>query len=231
MIQRRSARTVPPGRIPPRRPLGAGLALLGALLLALLGSGCTALAEPPLLEAGPPAFEFRLGPGDRVQVDVWGETKLRQELVLGPDGVVSFPLIGDLNLSGKTLDEARVELAQRLRAGYVDPVVSVALLEMRSHVLHVLGEVARPGTIPYVRGATVLAAILAAGGHLDATAELSEVRVIRARTGTPIAYGLDLEAVLRGERSDMWLVPGDSVYVPPRALARWDRFWDQLWPW
>lgn len=200
------------------------------LLLLLCASGCASLPPPPA-EDQPAPFEFRLGPGDRIRVHVWGEKELHQDLELGPDAAVAFPLIGDVDMAGLTLDEARVEFAKRLKAEYVDPVVSVSLLEMRSHVIHVLGEVARPGSVPFVRGGTVLGAILAAGGPLSATADLSEVHVVRTRLSKPVAYGLDVEALLNGERFDMWLLPGDTVYVPARLLTRWNRWWRQAFPW
>lgn len=210
---------------------GARPALLGVAFAALLGlTGCGALPLPPG-GAEPPPFEFRLGPGDRINVSVWGEERLSHDLELGPDGVVSFPLVGDVNLGGLTMDEARVDLAQRLKASHVDPVVSISLREMRSHVVHVVGEVARPGTVPFVRGATMLGAIMAAGGFLPASADLGAVRLIRARMGQPEAYVLDLEAVLAGEARDAWLVPGDTVYVTPRTLTRWSWWWRQAFPW
>jgi polysaccharide export outer membrane protein len=201
------------------------------LLLTLLPlAGCTTLHAPPQ-EASPPPFEFRLGPGDRITVSVWGEKELHQEVELGPDGAIAFPLIGDVSLAGLTPDEARVELAKRLRSSYVDPVVSVAIKETRSHVIHVSGEVALPGSVPFVRGATVLGALQAAGGFLPATAELSTVHVIRTRLSEPRAYGVDVQAILDGEGWDMWLLPGDVVYVPPRTLTRWNRWWRQAFPW
>ncbi|RMG17779.1 MAG: polysaccharide export protein [Planctomycetota bacterium] len=202
--------------------------LAPALLLLL--AGCTTLAPPPE-ESAPPPFEFRLGPGDRISVSVWGEKDLHRELVLGPDGAAAFPLIGSVQLAGLTPDEARVELAKRLRSSYVDPVVSVSLLESRSHVIHVAGEVALPGSVPFVRGATVLGVLGAAGGFLPATAALDQVRVIRARLNDPHAFQVDVEAILAGQAWDMWLLPGDVVYVPPRTLTRWNRWWRQAWPW
>lgn len=199
------------------------------LLLLLCTSGCVSLLPPPA-EDQPAPFEFRLGPGDKIRVHVWGAKELHQELVLGPDGSAALPLIGAVAMSGLTLDETRVELAKRLKAEYVDPVVSVSLIEMRSHVIHVLGEVARPGSVPFVRGATVMGAILAAGGPLSATADLTQVHVVRTRLTKPVAYGLNVEEVLDGERFDMWLLPGDTVYVPPRLVTRWNRWWRQALP-
>lgn len=207
----------------------AALPLHLCLLALALLTGCQGLPPPPPATE-PPPFEFRLGPGDRVRVSVWGEEKLLHEVEVGPDGAIAYPLIGDVQVAGLTLDELRIEVAQRIKALVVDPVVSVALLETRSTVVHVVGEVVRPGVVTYVRGASVLGAIQAAGGFLPATADLEEVRVIRDRMGARQAYGLDLEAVLAGDAPDMWLVPGDVVYVPPRLVSRWDRWWRQGGP-
>jgi polysaccharide biosynthesis/export protein len=207
---------------------GGALLLLALVLLAL--GGCQTYFDAPV-EAEPAPFEFRFGPGDRIHVSVWGEKEFQLDLQLGPDGSIAVPLVGDVQLGRLTLDEARVELAKRLKAGYVDPTVSVSLVEMRSHVIHVAGEITNPGTVAYVRGATVVAAIQASGGAKEGIADLSAVRVIRTRTFKPVAYELDLEAVLSGERADMWLLPGDTIYVPTRLLARWNRWWRLFWPW
>lgn len=205
--------------------------LLSCLLLGALLTGCGGLPAPPA-EDQPPDFELRLGPGDRLEVSVWGEEKLHQEVDLGPDGVVAFPLIGSIRLRGLTLDEARIELAQRLKSSVLtDPVVSIRLLEMNSHVVHVLGEVARPGSVPFVRGASALGAVLAAGGYLAPSADLGQVRLVRDRLGRPEAYQVDLQGVLLGEARDVWLRPGDVIYVPPRTLSRWERWWRQALPW
>lgn len=213
----------------PRRPsrlARQAAARLAVALLGALGAGCASYPDGPI-SAEPPEFELRLGPGDRIRISVWGEEKLQHDVEVGPDGAIAFPLIGDVGVVGFTLNELRVELAQRIKALVVDPVVSVALLETRSAVVHVAGEVVRPGVVSYVRGATALGAIQAAGGFLAGTADLSDVRVIRDRMNARQAYGMDVEEVLAGERTDMFLMPGDVVYVPPRLLTRWDRWWRQ----
>lgn len=203
-------------------------ALVVPLVIAL-SVGCGGLEQPPGGE--PPPFEFRLGPGDRIRVSVWGEDKLEHETVLGPDGVVALPLIGDVKLQGSTLDEARVEVAQRLRQSVlVDPVVSLALLEMRSHVVHLQGEVARPGPVQFTHGLDVLSALSEVGGATR-EADLSDVRVVRNVRDTPTAYGVDVEAVLAGDARAMWLLPGDVVYVPAGLTPRWERWWRAALPW
>lgn len=213
-----------------RAPRRLGALLLGAALLA--ASGCATLPPAPEATAEPAPLEFRLGVGDRIRVGLWGEQKFEHDLEIGPDGRVSLPLIGAVALQGLTLDEARVALAQRYKASYVDPVVTLGLLQARSMVVHVLGEVVRPSTVAYARGATVLGAIVAAGGFRPATADLAAVRLVRQRLGDqPQAYEVDVEAVMAGERADTWLEPGDVVFVPARAVTSWFRWWEQAMPW
>lgn len=220
-----------------RRPPACGpraarpLVLARAALLACAALAGCAAGLPPPDEPEPPPFEFRLGPGDRLAVTVWGEDRLSHEVEVGPDGSTAHPLVGDVKLVGLTLDEARVELAQRIRAVVVDPVVSLRLVDTRSHVVHVAGEVARPGPVHFVRGATALGAVQAAGGYRGATADLGSVRVVRARMGERVTYEVDLEGVLAGTARDLWLRPGDVVWVPPRTVTRWDRWARQALPW
>jgi polysaccharide biosynthesis/export protein len=195
--------------------------LLLAVVVVLLLPACVSYTEKPR-EANPAPFEFRLGAGDRIGVSVWKED-LALETEIGPDGAISFPLIGRVELSGLTLDEARVQLASRLMTHIKSPTVTITLKEMRSKVIHVMGEVSRPGTVPFVRGANVVSAVQAAGSYIPATANMSEVRVVRDRVTTPRVFRVDLEKIAAAEDTDMYLEPGDLVYVPPRGITSWDR--------
>src|SRR5580698_2431771 len=107
------------------------------LLLLVVVSGCVTYSPKPN-EAAPAAFEFRLGSGDRIGIAVWKED-LALETEIGPDGAISFPLIGRVELQGLTLDEARVQLATRLAVHLKSPTVTITLKEMRSKVIHVMG--------------------------------------------------------------------------------------------
>jgi polysaccharide biosynthesis/export protein len=189
-------------------------------------AGCMTYTPKPNV-AQPADFEFRLGPGDRVAISVWKED-LSEETEIGPDGNICFPLIGEQHLEGLKLNEARILLAKQLTSYFRDPQVIVALKEMHSHVIHVMGEVYRPGSVPFVRGATVVAAVQAAGSYIPSTADIDEVRVVRDRVTTPIVYRVDLVKIAAGEDTDMYLEPGDLVYVPPRTITSWDRGLRQL---
>jgi polysaccharide export outer membrane protein len=193
----------------------------------VVAPGCVVYTPKPN-EAAPAPFEFRLGPGDRIGVSVRKEEGLEIDTEIGPDGAISFPLIGKVELNGLTLDEARVHMATLLTTHLKAPTVTVTLKEMRSKVIHVMGEVARPGSVPFVRGANVVSALQAAGSYIPATADMSEVRVIRDRVLQPHVYRVNLEKIATAEDTDMYLEPGDLIYVPPRPMTSWDRFWRQF---
>lgn len=195
--------------------------LFSLMMLLAVTTGCVAFNDKPR-EANPAPFEFRLGAGDRIGVSVWKED-LALETEIGPDGAISFPLIGRVELAGLTLDEARVQLASRLMTHLKSPAVTVTLKEMRSKVIHVMGEVARPGSVPFVRGANVVSAIQAAGSYIPATANISEVHVVRDRMTAPVVFRVDLDKIAAAQDTDMYLEPGDLVYVPPRGITSWDR--------
>jgi polysaccharide export outer membrane protein len=217
----------------PLRRAHPGRAWLVPLAITLLlAAGCTSLPAAPEAVGEPAPLDFRLGVGDRIRIGLWGEQQFEHELEVGPDGRVSLPLIGAVPLGGLTLDEARIALAQRYKAQYVEPVVTLGLIEARSMVVHVLGEVVRPSTVSFARGATVLGAIVAAGGFRPATADVASVQLVRQRLGQePQAFAIDIEAIMAGLRADTWLQPGDVVFVPARAVTSWYRWWQQAMPW
>jgi polysaccharide export outer membrane protein len=197
------------------------------MLLVALAPGCVVYTPKPN-EAAPAPFEFRLGAGDRIAISVWKEA-LDLETEIGPDGAISFPLVGRVELSGLTLDEARVHVATLLTAHLKAPTVTIMLKEMRSKVIHVMGEVAKPGSVPFVRGANVVSAIQAAGSIIAPTADTSEVRVVRSRVTNPVVYRIDLDRIVAAEDTDIYLEPGDLVFVPPRTISSWGRWWRQFW--
>jgi protein involved in polysaccharide export with SLBB domain len=94
---------------------------------------------------------------------------------------------------------------------------------MRSKVIHVMGEVARPGSVPFVRGANVVSALQAAGSCIPPTADTSEVRVIRDRMTSPRVFRVDLDKIAAAQDTDMYLEPGDLIFVPSRGITSWDR--------
>jgi protein involved in polysaccharide export with SLBB domain len=145
------------------------LVLLGAIIFAL-GSAPAVRAQSsstpapaPSAAAPGPQYNYVLGSGDVLRITVFGEDNLSGQFTVAGNGILSFPLIGDLPASGKTVEEVRDEIADALRSGYVkDPKVSAEVLTFRPYFI--LGEVAKPGQYPYSDRITVMNAIATAGG-------------------------------------------------------------------
>jgi len=127
--------------------------------------GAVALAVAALLasagEAG--AAEYRLGPGDRVKITVFGEADLSGEFEVDGSGRVSMPLIGAAQSGGLTVREFEARLSNRLQEYLVAPKLAVEALNYRP--FYILGEVESPGSYPYRAGMTVLNAVVMAGGY------------------------------------------------------------------
>ncbi len=153
------------------------------------------------------AFEksYRLGPGDRLRVIVFGEEDLSGEFEVDSVGVVSLPLIQPINTSNMTLAELRTQIENQLKAGYlVEPRVSVEILNYRP--FYITGEVGRPGEYPYVAGMNVLKAIAMAGGY---TYRANTRRVLLTRADTNSEEE-------KKPTQQLLILPGDYIRVPER---------------
>lgn len=140
--------------------LCVGLAVMPAARVASAQEAAAPVAAPKV-KVGPAGY--RLGPGDKVRVIVYGELDLTGEYFVSDTGTVSLPLIGDLRVSGLALDQFKDDVEGAYKKGYLkDPSVSVEVLNYRP--FYILGEVNKPGEYPYVNALTVLNAVATAEG-------------------------------------------------------------------
>lgn len=110
-----------------------------------------------------PSNEYRLGPGDRVRITVYGQDNLTGEYSVDGNGVLAFPLIGQIQAGGMTAGDLQRAITEKLSPDYLkDPSVSAEVLSYRP--FYILGEVRTPGSYPYVNGMAILNAIALAGG-------------------------------------------------------------------
>jgi len=134
-----------------------GTLALGMMLIALPAG---AAPREPEAQAIP---VYRLAPDDKVKIDVYGETELSGQYLVGSDGRISFPLIGMVQAGGLTLAQLQERLTQQLGARYLKhPKVSADIVEYRP--FFILGEVNHSGQFPYRFGMTITAAVATAGG-------------------------------------------------------------------
>jgi protein involved in polysaccharide export with SLBB domain len=190
----------------------AACAVLAACSSSGGGLGSVSAPAPANYSATAPAAAttgsvdaYRLGAGDKVSVNVFGENDLSGEFLVGDDGRVDLPLIGGIQAQGQTVTEFQNAVVSRYAAGYLkDPKVSVSVLNYRPFFIQ--GEVGKGGEYPYKAGLTVQDAVAIAGGYTY-RANTDKAFIRRA--------GADSEVeVLLNQR--VGLNPGDIVRIPER---------------
>jgi polysaccharide export outer membrane protein len=158
--------------------------------------------------------EYRLGPGDKLRVEVYRETQLSQSLQVRPDGRITLPLIGDMAATGRTPGELRDAIATSLKEFVTNPVVTVIVQEAVAAQVFVIGEVASPGAQVMQGPLTVLQALSQAGG-LKEFANRSDVRILRKNgSGLTTTIPFDYKNAIKGRVEPVLLQPGDTVVVP-----------------
>jgi polysaccharide biosynthesis/export protein len=157
--------------------------------------------------------EYRLGPGDKLRIEVYKQDQLSQSLQIRPDGKITLPFIGDVAAAGKTSVELRDNLTTALKEYVTNPVVTVMVQEALSAQIHVIGEVEHPGTQVMQGPRTVLQALAEAGG-LKEFADRNNIHVLR-NTGTGVQnVPFNYKDALKGRTDAMYLQPGDTLVVP-----------------
>lgn len=190
-----------------------------AVIASVLAAGCMAdIVEERVYET--PAG-FLLGPEDVLEITVWKNPDLSRITSIRPDGLISMPIIGDVQASGLTADALAHRIAERLKqfvAG--NPAVSVSVKELNSYSVFVLGEVTRPGKYRAKSYLTLLQAISMAGGFTE-YAKKNSMQVVRLRPNgdhkihelrIPVRY--DDLLIGNGEPGNIILLSGDTVVVP-----------------
>lgn len=190
--------------------------LIGGLLLWL--GGCSAFEssnKAGAMSATGSGVEYLLGAEDVLLIAVWKDEHLTKEVVVRPDGFVSFPLVGEVQAAGRTVEEVRADIAKRLAKYIPNPNVSVAAMKVLSYRIYVLGRVNKPGEFLIGHTTDVLQALSLAGG-LTPFASENDIRIIRRINGEqqviPVPYG-DLKRGKSLERNAL-LQRGDVVMVP-----------------
>jgi polysaccharide export outer membrane protein len=183
---------------------------LAALVLSLCVAACggPGVARADLAAPLPQVQveDYRLGPGDRLRISVFGEPELTGEFVVGTNGMVSYPLIGDHPVQGKTLGELTESLRGSLRRYVLQPNISVEVMNYRP--FFILGEVENPGTYPYSAGLNVMNAVATAGGF-SYRADTRRVYIKHADELAEREYGLT---------STTPVLPGDTVRIQERRF-------------
>lgn len=198
-----------------------------------------------------PHYIYRVAPQDVLSISVWQHPEFNLPLqVLSTNGTQStqaagqagylvnyqgniyFPLVGSVHVAGKTVDNIRLLISQRLKEYVRNPQVIVRVGDFRSKKVYVFGEVQKPGLLPLNDQPMTIADALTLSGNFDPNAaDPRHIYVIRGEFANPRIYWLDAktpEKLLLAERFE--LLPNDVVYVSSATVARWNRFLSQILP-
>jgi len=169
--------------------------------------------------------EFVLGAGDTVEFAVFRQDELKRIVKIDTSGKVMFPLIGDIQVAGKSIFTLRDELKERFSVYLVNPQITVTVTAISSKKFLVLGEVNNPGIFTIDTDLTIIEAIAKAGGMTHA-AEENKVIVIRRGKEKPELISFSFKDVLgKGDVTlDVTLRPGDIVYASTKTIADVARF-------
>ncbi|HKW88064.1 MAG TPA: polysaccharide biosynthesis/export family protein [Candidatus Acidoferrales bacterium] len=160
--------------------------------------------------------EYIIGASDILEIDVWKEKEISQELPVRPDGKISLPLIGEIQAAGLTPLGLQDLVTEKLKTYIESPQVTVIVKSPNSHDFNIVGEVARPGSYPLQQSMTVLDSIAAAGGF-QTFAKKTKIYVLRPMPGgIRVRIPFNYKDVIMGRNlsQNIPLKPGDTIVVP-----------------
>jgi polysaccharide export outer membrane protein len=166
---------------------------------------------------------YQLQPGDTVSISVWQDSKLDRQVIVGPDGMISFPLAGQIRAQGQTLQGIASILRNRLQANYNTTLdVTVALTGAaagKDRMFYVTGEVNKPGAYPLVPETSILQAIALFGGF-SPFAATQRIEIYRRTGGQDAKWIFNYRDFVSGRdlSGNIDLRPGDVVVVPEKGL-------------
>jgi polysaccharide export outer membrane protein len=191
----------------------SGGLMVTAITMAVLSAHADDVMSAALVSQLDPGY--RLGAEDIMLVSVWKDEQLTREVVVRPDGMFSFPLVGDIQAEDRTVEDIRGDLAKRLTKYIPNPNVSVAVTKVISYKVYVVGRVNKPGEYLIGHYTDVLQALSLAGGLTPFAAE-NDIKVMRRvrkeQYAIPFRYGdlrkgRDLEQNIILQRGDVVMVP------------------------
>lgn len=179
-------------------------------------SGRAGLSQSPTA----PAKEYRIQPGDLLDIKLFYNPELNESLTVRPDGRITLQLVNDIVAAGRTPAELTAVLTKAYAGELRNPKVAVIVRTSVADRVFVDGEVNRAGLVPLSGPTTILQAISQAGGMKE-SAKTGEVVLLRAEDNKMNAFRINLEDAMKGlgVDQDIYLKPNDIVYVPKSGIA------------
>ncbi|MDH5388268.1 MAG: polysaccharide biosynthesis/export family protein [Gammaproteobacteria bacterium] len=158
---------------------------------------------------------YVIGPGDLLSISVWKEEGLQKEVLVKPDGYITFPLVGDIKAGGIDTKMLTKMIVDKLNSYIPNPNVTVSVLQSTSNRVYVIGQVNKPGQFVTSQYMDVLQALTLAGG-LTPYADSDNIKILRRTNKTKEIFEFDYDDVVSGDEIEMniMLKAGDTVVVP-----------------
>jgi polysaccharide biosynthesis/export protein len=198
-----------------------GLLAVAVVMSLSVLSGCTQSGlVGSAVEGKSSNIEFVLGPEDVLEVVVWRNQDLSRVVIVRPDGMISMPVIGDVQAAGLTSDQLAERITARLKEYKENPTVSVSVKEINSYNVFVIGEVAKPGKYQLKSYTTILQAISIAGGFTP-YASRNKLQIVRHITNgnggwREVRLAMPYDDLVKGQADPEYLMikSGDTIVVP-----------------
>ena len=158
---------------------------------------------------------YKIGANDVLNIFIWKEPDLSQDISVMPDGRIIFPMIGEVMAKGKSVIELKDIITEKLKNYITSPEVTVMVRQSNSRVIYTVGKLTNPGPYPLAPDMTVLQALSAAGGFTE-WAETKYVMVVRRINGRETMYRFNYQDFIEGNNlaQNILLEPGDTIVVP-----------------
>ena len=163
----------------------------------------------------PQDIGYKIGPGDALEISVWKDEALSRQITVPPDGMISFPLIGDIDVTALTVPELRKIVTKRLSEYVPGPTVTVMLIRANSLIAYVIGKANKPGQFPITMETDVMQILSLAGG-LNPYASPNKIIILRQEGGKSKKIPFNYKQVEKGENIEQNIIlrRGDVVVVP-----------------
>jgi len=158
-------------------------------------------------------LQYKIGEQDVLVITVWREPELSATVMVRPDGKITLPLVNDVDAGGLSTDELKTLLTDKLRPFVNLPQVTVAVREINSRKVFVIGQVAREGSYRINSNTTVLQIIAEAGGLRD-FANRKGIYVLRHQSSGQVKMNFNYDKVIHGKDDNIQLRPGDTIVIP-----------------
>ena len=158
---------------------------------------------------------YLLNPGDILRISVWNEEALQQEVLVLPDGSISFPLVGILQVAGRSPEQVQAELGKKLSRLIPDPEINLTVQAVDGNSLFIIGKVNQPGRFPMTRPIDVVQALSLAGGFTP-YAKQDSIQILRRNGSRQRIIRFDYTRIADGEalETNIILQSGDTIVVP-----------------